>query len=68
MYTKIDSEEFRMLRDRLDNSVGELNKFFDTISETDISGNRNTDLNKLRILAKDVANNALDLSKIKARK
>lgn len=68
MITKIDSDEFRMLLDRLDTSVCELNKFIDKIGETDISGNRKVDLSRLKILAKDVSNKALDLSKIKAKK
>lgn len=68
MITKIDSDEFRMLRDRLDTSVCELNEFIDKIGETDISGNRKVDLSRLKILAKDVSNKALDLSKIKAKK
>lgn len=68
MNAQIDSDEFRMLLDRLDKSVCDLNKFIDKIGETDILGNRNVDLSKLKILAKDVSNKALDLSKIKAKK
>lgn len=68
MIAKIDNEEFKLLLDRLDESVSSLNKFIDTIGETDISGARIVHITKLRILAKDVSNNALDLSKIKVKK
>lgn len=68
MNAKIDSEEFKILLDRLDESVGNLNKFIDTIGETDISGTKTVHITKLRLLAKDVSNNALDLSKIKIKK
>lgn len=68
MNAKIDSEEFKILLNRLDESVGYLNKFIDTIGETDISGTRTVNITKFRLLAKDVSNNALDLSRIKEKK
>lgn len=65
---KVDSDFLNELINRLDLSVGEFNKFIDTLPETDISGTKEINIDRLKLLASDIAVKARDISKIKSKK
>lgn len=65
---KVDSHFLNELINRLDSSIGEFNKFIDALPDTDISGTKEINIERLKMLANDIAVKAKDISKIKPKK